>query len=214
MSGAVKRRTYDASRRQAAARRARARVLDAARDRFLADGYATTTIATIATDADVSIEMIYKAFGNKPGLLKTVFDVAVAGDLEPVPIAERDFIAAITTEPDPHRKLELYATHLADAMPRAAPLQLLARAAAATDPDVATLHQQTRNELLTGMTAFATHLHDGGFLRHAMPIDEARDILFSVNSPELYELFVVERGRSLPDYRDFVTRTLTANLLP
>jgi hypothetical protein len=99
-------------------------------------------------------------------------------------------------------------------MPRAAPLQLLARAAAATDPDVATLHQQTRNELVTAMTAFATHLHDGGFLRDEMTVDEACDILFSVTSPELYELFVVERRRSLPDYRDFVTRTLTANLLP
>jgi AcrR family transcriptional regulator len=213
MVGPVK-RAYDASRRREAARRARARVLDAARARFLADGYAATTIAAIAADADVSIDTVYKAFGNKPGLLKTVFDAAVAGDDRPVPIVERDFVAEIVAEPHPRRKLEMYAAHLAEAMPRAAPLQLLARAAAATDADVATLHEQIRNELLTGMTAFATHLHDGGFLRHAMTVDEARDILFSVNSPELYELLVVERGRSVPEYRDLVARALIANLLP
>jgi hypothetical protein len=127
---------------------------------------------------------------------------------------ERDFVAEIAAQPGPSRKLEMYATHLAEAMRRAAPLQLLARAAAAMDAEVATLHQQTRNELVIGMTVFATHLHEGGFLRDAMTVDEARDILFSVNSPELYELFVVERGRSLPEYRDFVARTLIANLLP
>jgi hypothetical protein len=47
-----------------------------------------------------------------------------------------------------------------------------------------------------------------------MTVDKARDILFSVTSPELYELFVLERGCSLPEYRDLVARTLIANLVP
>ena len=45
MSGVVKMpRTYDATRRQEQAQENRARVLGAARARFLADGYTATTI--------------------------------------------------------------------------------------------------------------------------------------------------------------------------
>src|SRR5690349_21324454 len=143
MVGPVK-RPYNASRRQEQARRNRAQVLDAARRRFLTDGYAATTLAAIARDADVSVDTIYKTFRNKPGLLKAVFDVAVAGDDEPIAMSDRSSITEIRAEPDARRKLELYAAHLAETMPRAAPVQLLARAAAATDPDIDALHEQTR----------------------------------------------------------------------
>src|SRR3954447_11761501 len=122
MSRSVK-RPYDACGRQAAARQNRARVLEVAGRRFAADGYAATTLASIAAEAGVSVETINKSFRNKAGLLKALFDVAVAGDDEPVAIEQRDFVAAIRAEPDGRRKLQLYGEHLAEAMPRAAPVQ-------------------------------------------------------------------------------------------
>jgi hypothetical protein len=61
---------------------------------------------------EVSIEFVYKAFKNKPGLLKALFDVAIAGDDEPVPITAREWVASIQAEPDAPRKLEMYADHL------------------------------------------------------------------------------------------------------
>src|SRR5690349_4269856 len=142
-------RTYDASRRREQARRQRARVLDVARERFLADGYAATTIGAIAHDADVSVETVYKAFRNKPGLVKALFDVAIAGDDEPVPIQRRDWIAAIDAEPDARTKLRMYADHLVRDVPRTAPIQLLVRDAAVTDPGVATVWEQMNAERLT-----------------------------------------------------------------
>ena len=65
-----RKRPYDASRRQEQARRTRDRIVDAAERRFLRDGYAATTIAAIAADADVSADTIYKTFGGKPGLVR------------------------------------------------------------------------------------------------------------------------------------------------
>src|SRR5438270_452380 len=62
-------RPYNSSRRQEQAQRNRDAVLDAAQHRFLTDGYAATTIATIAEAAHVSAETIYKAFGAKAGLV-------------------------------------------------------------------------------------------------------------------------------------------------
>jgi AcrR family transcriptional regulator len=113
-----------------------------------------------ATDAGVSVETVYKAFSNKAGLLKALFDQAVAGDDSPVEMAERDVIRQIAAEPDPVRKIAGYCQLLAETMPRAAPLQLLARAAAAADPGAAAVWAQTRQETLTAMTLFARNLYE------------------------------------------------------
>src|SRR5690242_11438289 len=119
MAAEVK-RSYDGSRRRSQARATRARIVEAARRRFLTDGYAATTIAGVAADADVSVETVYKGFRNKARLLKAGFDVAVAGDDEPVPVVERAFVADIDAEPDPAAKLRRFAVHLAEAVPRSA----------------------------------------------------------------------------------------------
>jgi AcrR family transcriptional regulator len=112
MTGVVKMpRTYDATRRQEQAQENRARVLGAARARFLADGYTATTIPGVARDAGVSVQTVYKAFGNKAGLLKAVFDVAVTGDDQLIPVAERDPIKRIQAEPDPRSKLRMYSQY-------------------------------------------------------------------------------------------------------
>src|SRR4051795_10024314 len=110
---AVKRRPYESSRRQSQARQTRAAVRDAAERLFLERGYAATTMAAVAEAANVSVETVYKAFGNKPGLVKGVFDVAVVGDDEPVPMMQRDFVRRNEAERDPRRKLSGFGIHVA-----------------------------------------------------------------------------------------------------
>src|SRR5918997_474080 len=88
-------RPYDSSRRRAQARQTRAAILEAARARFLERGYATTTVGEIAADVGVSVETVYKAFANKAGLLKAMFDVAIVGDDEPIPLQEREMVVRI-----------------------------------------------------------------------------------------------------------------------
>jgi AcrR family transcriptional regulator len=212
MSAPVNRRSYDSSRRQEQARRNRGRILDAARDSFLARGYAATTIPDVATTAGVSVETVYKAFRNKPGLLKAVFDVAIAGDDEPVPIQERDFVAQINAEPDAAEKLRMYARHLARTMPRTAGVLLLVRATATVDDEIAAVWRQMNDERLAGMTAFATHLHESDSLRKGITIERARDVLWTYNAVEIYDLLVNERGWSVERYRDFVGDALIAAL--
>ena len=214
MSRNVKRagpRQYDSSRRQARAQESRAAVLRAALARFLDQGYSSTTIAQVAGDADVSVETVYKTFGNKAGLLKAVFDVAVAGDDEPVPMVERDDIQRVIAEPDAARKLALYFDHFVDTMPRTAPVQLLVRDAAATNDDARAVWQQLRREQLEAMTQFARDLDATGQLR--VPATTARDLLWTYHSLELYELLVLERGWSRKRYRAFLLDALVAALL-
>jgi AcrR family transcriptional regulator len=212
MSDPVKRRPYDSSRRQEQARLSRARVLAAARRRFLDEGYAATALPTVAADAGVSVESVYKAFRNKAGVLKAVFDVAIAGDDEPVAIMDRDWVAAIRAEPDVAVKLRMYSDHLVASMPRTAPILLLARSAAGLDADVAAVWQQLQDERLRGMTAFATELTASGQLPRTT--DEVRDILWTLNSVHIYELLVLERGWSVERYGTFVADALVAALVP
>jgi AcrR family transcriptional regulator len=207
------RRQYDSSWRQEQAGQSRRAVLDAARRLFLDRGYAATTVATIAAEAGVSVETVYKAFGNKAGLVKSVVDVGIVGDDEPVPMLQRELVRHIETEPDARRKLAMYGEHLAQSAPRHMPVQLLVRAAASSDPGAAEVWEQMTTERLTGMTAFARHLHDGGHLRRGVSVGEARDVLWTYNSAELYELLVMQRGWSPERYGAWIADAMAAALL-
>lgn len=214
MFDAVKpRRRYDSSRRQEQARENRRAVLEVAHRMFLERGYAATTVSAIAAAAGVSVETVYKAFGNKPGLVKAVVDVAIVGDDEPVPMLQRDRVRRIEAEPDPRRKLAMYGEHLADSAPRRVPVELLVRAAAASDAGAAAVWDQLEAERLTGMTFFARHLDEGGHLRPGVSVEEARDVLSTYNSAEVYELLVMRRGWTPERYGRWVAGALAAALL-
>lgn len=204
-------RRYDASRRQEQAGENRARILASARALFLERGYADTAMPEIAKDAGVSVQTVYKAFANKATLLKAVFDVSVAGDDEPVPMAERDVIGAIRAEPAAARKLAMYFAHLAATAHRVTPVQLLARDAAGADRAAGDVWAQMRAETLTAMTYFATDLVGTGQVRGSM--QDVRDILWTYHSPELYDLLVRERGWSAERYGEFLISAVTTALI-
>jgi AcrR family transcriptional regulator len=206
-------RSYDASRRQQQAQENRARVLDAARAHFLADGYTATTIPGVARDAGVSVQMVYKAFGNKAGLLKAVFDVAVTGDDQPVPVAQRDEIKRIQAEPDPREKLRMYSEYFIQGAQRAVAVELLARDAASGDPAAAAVWNQIQQQRLTGMTQAARHFHAGGHLPAGTSLEEARDVLWTFTSPELWDLLVTQRGWAPARYGHWLAGMLAAALL-
>jgi AcrR family transcriptional regulator len=215
MSDAVKpQRGYDSSRRREQASRNRQEVIAAARTLFLDKGYAATTVGQIAKAAGVSVETVYKAFATKPGVLKALFDVTVAGDDESVPMAERADIQAVLAEPDPARKIRLYTAHMAATYPRLAPVQLMVRDAAAADPGAADVWGRLRHELLGGMTHFAGDLLATGGLRPGLSADHVRDLLWTLNSVEIFELLVIARTWTPERYARFTADALINALLP
>jgi hypothetical protein len=123
-------------------------------------------------------------------------------------------LGQVRAEPDPRRMLSLYGEFVAEVSPRHVPIQLLVRAAAATDPEAAGIWDQLRAERLAGMTLFARALHQQGHLRPDVSVDQARDLLWSYNSPELYDLLVIQRGWSRKQYGRWLADTLIAALLP
>jgi AcrR family transcriptional regulator len=212
MATAVKgKRRYDSSRRQELARQNRQAILAASRELFLENGYAATTVGRIATEAGLSVETVYKAFGNKPGLAKAVFDVTVVGDDEAVPMAERPEIKVVEAEPDARKKIELFFETYPARRSRTAAIERMIRDAAATDAGAAAVRDELVAELRRGMTMFASHLVDDGGTRPELTVDDVADILYTYVSLDFYELLMA-RGWSQQRYARFVTDALIAAL--
>jgi AcrR family transcriptional regulator len=207
-------RHYDSSGRQLQASRNRSAMIEAARRLFLDRGFAATTMPDIASVAGVSVQTVYKVFRNKSGLAKAVFDVAMAGDDDPVAMLQRATLSRVRNEPDPRKKFQLYGEHLAAVAPRHVPVQLVILAAAATDPEAGKVWDQLQAERLTGMSLFARSLRNEGHLRSGISAKEARDVLWAYNSAELFKLLVIERGWSPRRYGQWIAGALTAALLP
>jgi AcrR family transcriptional regulator len=206
------RRRYDSSGRRERARHTRDQITSIARELFLAGGYADTTVAAIAAAAHVSVETIYKGFGGKPGLVRAIIERGLVGE-DPIPAEERsDHIRE--TEPDPRRILAAWGAFTAELGPRVIPMFLLARDAAAADPELAVVVDQLSASRLERMTVNARGLAEAGHLRPGISVEEAADILWAYNSAELYELLVLRRGWTAERYGQFLAEALINALLP
>jgi AcrR family transcriptional regulator len=210
MSRHVKSRRYDASGRRAAAAARRALVLDVARRLMLRDGYDATRIARIAAEAGVSAETIYKSFGGKPGLVRALFEKALEG-AGPVPAETRSDALRNT---DPETLVAGWARLATEVAPRGTAVQILVRAAAASDPRLRQLYDDMDATRLSRMHDNARALAALGGVRDGITVDEAGDVLFTISSPEMYELLVMRRGWSLERYSTYVRDTITHALLP
>ena len=212
MAAKVKRtRRYDATRRREAAHRRRAAIVEAATALFVRDGFSGATISRIAADAGVSEETVYKAFGNKIALVRAIRDKALAGQ-GPVH-AERRSDRMQASENDPRKIIRAWGVLTMEVAPRVAPVLLLVRDAAASDPELAKLQEELDAARLTRMTHNARTLLKGGHLRKAITLDAATDVLWTYSSPELYELLVIRRGWSTERYGRFIADAMIAALL-
>lgn len=215
MSGPVKTRAYDNARRAAAARLTEQRVVETAQRLLLERGYAGLAMADLAAEAGVSVPLLYKVFGPKPQLVKRIYDVLLAGDVDPEPVAERPALQALAADPDPRGKLARYAALGRAMAERAGPLvSALLAAARAGEPELRAFAATIDRERLAGASALAAHLAECGALSPALALDRARDLIWLHTAPDTYRLLVLERGWALDDYERWLATSLTAALLP
>ena len=209
-------RRYDSTRRRAQAAQTRQDILKAALQLFLEGGYAGTTINDVAAAAGVAVETIYRGFGSKAALFKGVMEAAIAGGAAraAIPPEERPVVRAMIAEQNPRRVLELHAATQPGIHARAGPLYRVLMEAAAADPEVADVWNQLEAQRLTGMRRIAEQLKNGGGIRQELSVEEAGDILWTVNSLAVYNLLVLQRAWSPERYRDWIASTNTRALLP
>jgi AcrR family transcriptional regulator len=205
-------RAYDSAGRRESAARARERVLAEAERLFLSLGFAATTVAAIAEAAEVSVETVYKAWGNKTRLLAALRDRALAGRGE-VPAEERSDTMREKTA-SAAEVIDEWARLQIEVMPRVAPILLLVRDAAASSPDAQRLHDQVMADRMKRMLHHSEFLDRRRQLRPDLTTQRAADVMFAYTAPELYEILVLAQHWSLDEYGAFIALALKTALLP
>jgi AcrR family transcriptional regulator len=169
-------------------------------------------VSRIADEAGTSVETVYKAFGGKSGLVRALWERGLGGR-GPVPAPERSDLLS-SSETDPVRVLRGWGTFTTEVAPEVAPILLLVRGAAATDPDMAALLAEAEAQRRERMRHNARRLQQRGWLRPGVGLARATDILWTYSSAELYDLLVVRSGWPIKRYGEFIGDALVAALLP
>ncbi len=209
----VKGRVYDNAARQTQSAETRQRVLNAAHQLIVERGYRKTTVADIALEAGVHIDTVYALVGRKPVLLRELIEQAVSGTDRAVTPEERNYVKAILAEPDPARKLAIYARAVRHIQARMAPLFLALRDASATEPEAGVVWREISDRRAKNMRDLIRNLKAADGLRDDLSIDEAADTIWATNSSELYVLLTVERGWSADRYERWLADTWCRLLL-
>ena len=212
MSPVKKARRYDSSGRAAQALRNRTAILDAAERQFLERGHAATTVSSIAREASVSVETVYKAFGGKAELVGAIYERGLSGRQQASVYERSD--AMREHETDPRKILRYWASLIAELGPDLNSIRLLMRSAAEVDSELAEVLEKSEKERLERMRHNAQFLARRGYLRGGVTAAVAADVLWMCTSAEFYELLVQRRGWSLRRFERFVGDLLIAAFLP
>ena len=186
MSEAVKKNSGPPTSRAEKTRLTRRRIVAAASELFLDEGYGATTLDQVAARAGVAVQTVYFHFGNKATLLKEALDVAAVGDDEPVALMDRSWMAEMTAEPDPIRVIELWTNGGREIFERVAPLLAVVRGTIGTDPDLAAQWDLNEGQRRSAYRALPGLLADRDALRPGLTVEDAADLAFLISSAENY----------------------------
>ena len=176
-------------------------------------GYRATTVADIGNNADVHVDTIYELVGRKPELLRELIERAISGTDRALLPAERGYVKEMRAEPDPARKLAMYAGAVCDIQTRMAPLLLALRDAATTDDEAQQVWREISDRRARNMRELVRDLGPAGTLRTGLSIDEAADFVWATASAELFVLLTNERGWTLEAYERWLAETWSRHLL-
>jgi AcrR family transcriptional regulator len=216
VSGTVKGRRdrVDNGGGQARTRLARRAVVEAARTLFVDRGYGATTIEAVSEQSDVPQATVYRLFSSKLGILKALLDISIAGDDRALPLLDRPEVAASFAEPDPEELLAGFARISVAINQRSGQIYQIMASAASSEPEAANLLGQYTQQRQQGQGQIARALARAGALRAELRERGAADIIHVLMSPEVYRLFVTNRGWSPARYEQWLKDALVQQLLP
>ncbi|MFG1909009.1 TetR family transcriptional regulator [Kribbella sp. NPDC048928] len=201
-SGQGGKRSYSTVKREEQARETRARIVAAARELLLGEGYAAMTVPLLAKRAAVSPQTVYNSIGGKAEVVKAVYDVMLAGDEDPTPMSERPAFRAVTKAADASSYAVAYAAWVCAIWDRVGPLlgMILAEGPGgdrALEQFVATIEEERGRGNLAGL--------------QGLPVGKEPsvvDAVWTLTAPEIYDRLVRRRGWSPQQYERWLARQL------
>lgn len=200
-------------RRAEQARATKRRIVSAATALFVERGYTSTSMAAIASAADVADQTVYAAFGTKRAILSAAIDQAIAGDDRPIAVNDRDWMRVVLESTDARARLEGYAKAVRRIHDGAAGMFEVLAASATIEPELAAMWAEAQRRRRIGVTGVIALLADWGALRDGLDAEGAIDIVWSLNGHELYRNLVVHCGWEPERYETWLGASLIELLL-
>lgn len=205
VKGSNQPRPYRSAVREEGARRTRRAIVVAAGQLFEQHGYGGTSLSEVAEAAGVARPTVTAAFGSKSALLREVVNEALAGDDEPVPVADRPWFRPVWDAQTHDQLLGAYAQVCTLIGARAARVFEVVRRAADASPDVADLWNTTQRNRRAGAGIVVKQLRSLGPVE-GWPGDEpAVDVVWLFNDPALYGTLVLDCGWREHDFTAWLT---------
>jgi AcrR family transcriptional regulator len=208
----VKGRSEAGRRRESRAHETRRRIAEAGLGLFLEKGYAATTVEAIAEAAHVAPATIYQAFGTKHAVLAAALDITVAGDEASLTVLDQDWVEKVRREKNPERQLRLVAEGTSRIAARTAPIKEVLRDAAATEAAARELIREDHEGRHRTQATLVDLLIENRPLRAGMDQRRAVDTYFAIVNSTTYELLVVQRGWTLPEWQAWIADVIAREL--
>jgi AcrR family transcriptional regulator len=181
-------------------------ILEVARTLFLEQGYGATTIESIIDKAGVAVSTVYSIYKNKRGILTAIRE---AWHQES---GQRETYQAALREPNPQRRMELFARATRRQWETSATMMSIYHSAAAVDPEAAA----ELNEALAGRRANLSHFirETASALRPGLSHERAAAIYLALTRSEVYQELIEVFGWSPDEYEIWLAEILQQQLLP
>ncbi len=202
MPAGTPRRRYNSSRRALQAAQTRRDVLEAAIELFSTSGWSGTTLAAIAAKAGVAVETVYSGFGSKKALLRAAMEVAVVGDTEPVPLAQREEFRRLSRGPTKER-LGAAVALATEINVRTAGIWRAIVEAATADEELEAwrleLDRNRRVDLKRGLEQVLGRSVEEPIL----------EIIWALTGPDVYRKLVIDAGMTRKTYEECLAEAIT-----
>jgi len=129
-----------------------------------------------------------------------LIEQAISGSDRAVVADERDYVKAMRATDDPVEKLTIYAQAVRRIQARMAPLHLALRDASSTEPEAEEVWRDISERRAANMRRLVQDLKSTGKLRRDLSVNDAADVVWAMNSAELYVMLTVDRGWSPQRY--------------
>jgi AcrR family transcriptional regulator len=207
-------RSYRSTVRDEAARSTRARILATARELILSAGYPAFSVVALADAAGVSPQTIYNAVGGKAQVLKACYDVTLAGDDEPVAMSDRPAFRALAASGTASEYSAAYAHWTRVIYEQVGGLLgAVLGGGHGSDAGASELAATVDRERRVGTTHAMTAFEQRFGLADGMTLERAIDIVWTLNSPEVFDRLVHRCGWTLEAYESWLAHQLRATLL-
>ena len=208
MSENDERRPYKSTVRRDQARRTRARIIDAARECFVSQGYAGTSVRQVAEQAGVSEQTVYATFRNKSGLIR-----GMLAELREQAGADAVMSDQGKVRGNPALQLSLHIQFDRRLFEHGGDTLRVLRDAASSEHEMAASYRAAR------ANAHALHLrmfeewHANGALQDDFTPVTAADVFHAYSSIDTYTYLVEERGWSPVKWQERTESVLSRLLI-